>query len=307
MVFFVVCIHSPFEGKIGDIIFCIGKVAVPFFLVVSGYFCYSEEHDVFIKRIKKQAGRIFMISAGTGFLYGYLYLLGNKLGFIDVGIQTVVTEKSLIDLFVFNESPVAFHLWFLGSLFYALILMLIITKLNIDKFVMYISPILLGIYVYLSYVGKAEYYVYRNALLVTWPYFMMGCLIKRYKDQIQNHIKPLWINVSAVACLALLIVEYSIRNSVSVPYISAEILVYLIVLVGLNYSDIGKHTKIDRLGSKCTLFIYITHVFVLWLFWYGVFGLKNVNSTIVTLSAFFIPLLVSAGIEMLKGYLRRIN
>lgn len=300
MMFLVVCIHCPFEGKIGQVIFCIGKVAVPFFLVVCGYFCYSEEHDVFIKRIKKQAGRIFMISAGAGFLYGYLYLLGNKLGFIDIGFQNVVTEKSLINLFVFNESPVAFHLWFLGSLFYALILMLIVTKLNIDKYVMYLSPILLVIYIYLSYVGKAEYYVYRNALLVTWPYFMMGCLIKRYKNQIQNHIKPLWINVAAIAALVLLIVEFKIRNTVSVPYISAEILVYLIVLVGLNYSEAGKRMKLDWLGSKCTLFVYITHVFVLWLFWYGVFGLNNVNPAVMTLSSFFIPLLVSAGIEMYK-------
>lgn len=300
MAFLVVCIHYPFEGKIGQIIFCFGKVAVPFFLVVSGYFCYSGDSDCFIGRIKKQAGRIFMISAGAGFLYGYLYLIGNKLGFIDAKIQTLITEKSLIHLLVYNESPVAPHLWFLGSLFYALILMLIVTKLNIDKYVMYISPILIGIYVYLSYVGKAEYYVIRNALLVTWPYFMMGCMIKRYKDQIQSHIKPFWVNVSAVVCMVLVIVEYNIRHSTSLPYISTEILVYLVVLVCLNYPEVGKGTIINWLGSKCTLFVYITHIFVLWFFWYGVFGLKNVNPVIITLSAFFVPLLVCAGIEMYK-------
>ena len=302
MMFLVICIHSPFEGKIGEILFGIGKVAVPFFLVVCGYFCYSGDREVFMKRIKKQAGRLFLLTAGAGFLYGYLYLLGAKLGYMDHGIQTLVTDKSMISLLVFNESPVVCHLWFLGSLFYALVLMLIVTRFRLDKYVMFAAPVLLGIYLWLSFTGKAEFYVYRNALLVTWPYFMMGCLIRRYKDQIQKHIRPLWINLAAVACLALLLVEYKIRNTLAVPFFSAEILVYLIVLVCLNYSETGKRSKLDWLGSKCTLFVYITHFIVIWVFWYDVFGLANVNPAIITVFAFFVPLLVSVGIELVKGW-----
>ncbi len=300
MAFLVVFIHAPFGGKAGELLFCFGKAAVPFFIVVSGYFCYADRPEVFGARLKKQAGRLFMLCAGANFLYVYLYLIGSRQGWITVSLSKLVTEKSLSDLYLYNQSPVADHLWFLGSLFYALVLMLVLVKLKIDKIIMALAPILLGIYLFLSYTGSGEAFRYRNVLLVTLPYFMMGCLIRKYKDVILARVRPAVLNVVTLIFAALVIVEFLLRQNIRVPYLSIEVLVYLIVMVCLCYSQVGKNTVIEWLGSKCTLFVYIVHMSVLWTFWYLFTDFCRRYPAWVTVLAFSIPLVAAAAMKGMK-------
>lgn len=301
MAFLVVFIHAPFGGKAGELVFCFGKAAVPFFIVVSGYFCYSIKREQFAARLKKQAVRLFMLCAGANFLYVYLYLIGGKLGWMAADLPRLVTEKSLVGLYLYNQSPVADHLWFLGSLFYALILLLVLVKLRIDRFIMPIAPILLGIYIVLSYIGKGDAIMYRNALLVTLPYFMMGCLIRKYRDKILSFAKPSVFNITTVIFVALVVAEYIMRKDRNVPYLSIEVLIYFIVIFCLRYSKVGKGSPIEWLGSKCTLFVYIVHMSVLWVLWYLFTGFSGRYPALVTVLAFVAPLAVSAVIEGVRA------
>ncbi len=304
MAFLVVFIHSPFGGKVGELVFCFAKAAVPFFIVVSGYFCYSNESEQFIDRLKKQAVRIFMLCVGANFLYIYLCLIGNKMGWLPLDVSALVTEKNLMDLYLYNQSPVADHLWFLGSLFYAIVLMIIFVKLKVENKVMALAPLLLCIYIFLSYNGSGEAFRYRNVLFVTLPYFMMGCLIRKYKDDILEYAKPRIYNIATVIFAVMVIVEYVIRQDRNVPYLSIEILIYLIVILCIRYSQVGKGTIIEWLGSKCTLFIYIVHMGILWVFWYTSSSLAGKAPALVTILAFAIPLAISAVIEGTKARIR---
>lgn len=89
-------------------------------------------------------------------------------------------------------------------------------------------------------------------------------MIQTYQDAIRKAFRPLWIDLAAVVCILLVFLEYNQRKNLSVPYLSIEILVYLLVLVGINHARIGKGTIVEWLGSKCTLFVYIAHIMVLW-------------------------------------------
>lgn len=302
MTFFVVFIHSPFGGKAGEIFFCFGKMAVPFFIVVSGYFCFSDKTEIFKQRIKKQAKRIFMFCVGANFLYVYLYLIGNKLGLIPVGIQKQVNDSSIVDLFLYNQSPVADHLWFLGSLFYALILMLVLIKIKFHKHILFLAPVLLCIYLYLAYNGGGDFIRYRNVLIVTLPYFMMGCLIHRYKQKIQEIVKPGILISTAAVFVVCVAGEYLIRKNTGVPYLSIEVLVYLVVLVCLYYPNIGSKGIVWWLGSRCTLPVYIWHMGVLWVLWFAYTSFAKTYPTAVTVIAFALPLLLSAFIGKIKQH-----
>lgn len=301
MAFFVVFIHAPFGGKAGEIFFCFGKMAVPFFIVVSGYFCFSDKTEIFEKRIKKQAERIFLLCVGANFLYAYLYLIGNKLGVISEGIHLRVNDASLKDLFLYNQSPVADHLWFLGSLFYAFVLMLVLIKLKIYKYILHFAPVFLGIYLYLFYNGEGKFIQYRNVLIVTLPYFMMGCLIHWYKQKIREKIKPGILMSAAAAFSVFVVFEYLLRKNADVPYLSIEVLVYLVVLICLYYSHIGSKGVVWWLGSKCTLSIYILHMGVLWYFWFVHASFSKAYPAAVTVAAFMLPLLISAFIKIIKN------
>lgn len=59
--FLVVAIHCPFPGALGEAVANVGRIAVPFFFIVSGFFCYSEDADVNRKKAVRQIKTILGI------------------------------------------------------------------------------------------------------------------------------------------------------------------------------------------------------------------------------------------------------
>lgn len=261
MAFLVVCIHIPFASTAGDVAIAFGKIAVPFFLVVCGYFLYRDDNNEFFARLKKQTIRILIITVVANVLYGFIFA-GAQLytnGTLD-GFSVNFSLAKIRDFLLFNMSPFSEHLWYLGSLLYALVILMILCKTKVHKYVMFASPLLIAGYIVLTWVGSAQYFVYRNAVLVALPYVMMGCLVRRYEDKLMK-IKPfiLWI-VALVLCVTNIVELNVYSRGTGVPFISAELLVYVAVILALKYRDFGKNTLLEKLGSKCTLFIYIAHV-----------------------------------------------
>ncbi|MBO4473898.1 MAG: hypothetical protein J5750_03185, partial [Clostridiales bacterium] len=73
----------------------------------------------------------------------------------------------------------------------------------------------------------------------------------------------LWILF--IICCATAIVELNhYKQGVAVPFISCEILVYVIVLLCLKYPDFGKDTFAEWLGRECSLTVYILHIAVMY-------------------------------------------
>ena len=263
MCFLVVCIHIPFEGTLGYVIVGIAKVAVPFFIIVSGYMCYRDDSGEFMSRLKKQCKHIFIIAVSAHLLYAavYYFVQGQTM------FKIALSDKSIINLLLWNESPYAAHLWFLGSLFYAIVVMMLLTKLKIGKYIMYCFPILIGVYFFLwrNDGTVANLSMYRNAVLCTLPYFMAGCLIKKHEVAILSKLKPKVLVLISTILLGAVIFEYFICKSLTIPYYSSELLVYALVLMCVSLPKVGEKTPFKWLGSKCTLFVYIVHIALIWL------------------------------------------
>lgn len=258
--FLVVCIHIPFRNTMGAIFIAFGKTAVPFFLVVCGYFLYREDDSEFFKRLKKLAKRIFLLTIFVNLLfmgvtYITMFLVGSNQNFINL----YFTKSNIENFLFYNMSPFADHLWYLGSLLYALVILIILVKCRVHKYIMFLSPVLLGVYIYLSKTGDTEFFVYRNALLVSLPYVMMGCLIHRY-EKILVSVKGYVYLLLAVILSITNVLEYMSYKTTAIPFYSAELLVYVIVLILLKYPNMGAGTKMERAGNKYSLFIYIAHI-----------------------------------------------
>lgn len=266
MAFLVVVIHVPFAGMAGDVFITYGKTAVPFFLVICGYFLYREDSSEMMKRLIKQTKRIFIFFIAANVFYAgvfAVYLRVTK-GSFD-GMKECFTAKSLTDFALYNLSPFSEHLWYLGSLLYALLIMLLLNKLKLMKFAMFLAPFLVAAYVVLSHLGIGTPVQLRNALFVGLGYTMMGMLIRRFEKKILDHKAAapiLWI--LSVICVVTAIVELmGYKQGVAVPFVSCEILIYLIVLLCLKYPDFGKDTFAEWLGRECSLPVYILHIAVL--------------------------------------------
>lgn len=277
MAFLVVTIHLPFEGKAGEVFITFGKTAVPFFLVVCGYFLFREDTSEMMKRLLKQTKRIFIFYVLSNLFYmGMVALTGEPGDF-----KACFTAKAIKDFLLYNFSPFSEHLWFLGSLLYALLIMLLLNKLKVLKHAAFIGPVLVAAYVVLSHIGVAEGYQLRNALLVGLGYTLTGMLIRRFEKKILAvpHIGLILLILFAI-CSATAIVELNhYKQGVAVPFVSCEILTIVIVLLCLRFPEMGVGTFAEKFGKNCSLPIYILHIAVLMLFlgtscerFFGCFG-----------------------------------
>ena len=268
MAFLVVAIHLPFDGKAGSVFITYGKTAVPFFLVVCGYFLYRDDSQEMMKRLLKQTKRILIFFIASNVVYAGLraiYVRVTTGSF--AGMSECFTPKALMDFLLYNFSPFSEHLWYLGSLLYALVIMLVLNKIKALKFFMFLAPIFVAGYVVLSHLGIGEGYQLRNAVLVGLGYTMMGMLIRRFEKKILDHKATapiLW--ALFIACCVTAIVELNTyEKGTAVPFVSCEILIYLIVLLCLKYPDLGKNTFAEWLGRECSLPVYILHIAVMYL------------------------------------------
>ena len=260
MAFLVVTIHYPFMGKAGEVFITFGKTAVPFFLVVCGYMLYREDRDSMMKRLKKQAVKIFFLYIGSNVLYGLAVALQEYIAKGNLnGMKVYFTADRIKDFLLYNMW-FSEHLWFLGSLFYALIILIVLNKLKTVRYAMFLAPFLIAAYVVLSHLGAAEGYVLRNALLVGLPYTMMGMLIRRYEEKLMKIKAPvLWI-LAAILCVTAIVELNCWPLGTAVPFISCEILVYVIMLLCLKYPDFGRDTLAEKMGRDLSLPIYILHI-----------------------------------------------
>lgn len=268
MAFLVVVIHVPFAGKAGEVFITYGKTAVPFFLVVCGYFLYRDDNKEMMKRLIKQTKRIFIFFVASNLFYAACHAVYLRVteGSFD-GMRECFTAKALTDFALYNLSPFSEHLWYLGSLLYALLIMLLLNKLKVMKYFMFTAPLLVAAYVVLSHLGIGTSVQLRNAVLVGLGYTMMGMLIRRFEKKILDHkaaAPVLWI-LTVICCVTAIVELNGYKQGIAVPFVSCEILIYLIALLCLKYPDFGMGTFAEWLGRECSLTVYIMHMAVLYL------------------------------------------
>lgn len=297
MAFFVVAIHVPFAGKAGDVFITYGKTAVPFFLVICGYFLYRDDNGEMMKRLIKQTKRIFFLFVAANLFYAAFFALFVRVkeGSFD-SLKECLTVKALTDFLLYNMSPFCEPLWYLGSLLYALLIMLLLNKLKVLKFAMFLAPFLVAAYVVLSHLGIGTPVQLRNAVLVGLGYTMMGMLIRRFEKKILNHKATapiLWV-LFVICCMTAIVELNGYKQGTAVPFVSCEILVYVIALLCLKYPDFGKGTFAEWLGHECSLPVYIIHMAVLQLIimtgndgFFGKYGAVTVFVTATVIAALY--------------------
>lgn len=258
LAFLVVTIHFPFKTS-GDYFIAYGKTAVPIFFVISGYLLYRDDMQEMLPRIYKQTIKILLVTIISNIIYGaFFYFLEGKYVFRYV----YFTHKKIMDFILYNVSPFSEHLWFLGSMLYALVLIIILAKTNLLKKAMFVAPFLTLAYLLLYWFGPVNPFAYRNALLIALPYLMMGMAIRRFETSLMKIKKSvLWL-AALTLCITTIVELKTYRRGIAIPFVSAELLTYVIVLLCLNYKNFGAGTIFEKLGRSCTLFIYIAHIIV---------------------------------------------
>ena len=237
--FLIVCIHIPFPGTAGQYFIALSRIAVPIFFMITGYF-YSDivRRGEEVRQIRKI---LFLVIQAN-----LLYLIWRC--FYAVMSQNIVlftstfSAKNLFKFLFLNESPLSGHLWYLGAILYVLIIIYIVNKLKLEKYLYRLIPVLLlgdlllGKYSLVLWDREFPYILVRNFLFVGIPYFCIGRLIREGLGQkiSRNVLSGLIVLFSLTSLLERFILVSIRMNATRDHYISTTLLAISVFLFTLK-------------------------------------------------------------------------
>lgn len=183
----VVLLHVPLPGKAAGYIGCLTRMAVPFFFLVSGYFCYGADGKGMARRLV-HIGKLNLSAA-------LLYILWGCLKFRYYGGGTVLDYfrmvfpdwKPVWDFLLVQVNPFAGHLWYLNSLILCQGVLLVYIRCFRGKRVNYrplyaLGAVLLAAFFWLSTARQStvHFFYYRNGWLMGLPLFILGLFLREY-------------------------------------------------------------------------------------------------------------------------------
>lgn len=277
--FLVVVLHYGYvisDDAIGRASFAINamtRLAVPMFFMITGfYFMLTYRRG----RVKHQVKRLLCLTGFAVLLYAvFEFAWYMAIGHLDVLIEAVswhgpITSE-LGKLFIFNEIPVAFHLWYLLAAIYGVIAMWVFERLKLwSKPLIAFFLVVMLCAALLSGFSDTPYPLVRNFITVAIPSMLIGRWIYEYKT---NHDKgwltsPSVIFLGIFLAIAMIVVQMLTRlhsmgmvdkAQFDIP-IGAPMLATALLMLGVRFPMMGRMTVLPAIGAKYSGYIYVFHV-----------------------------------------------
>ncbi len=263
----VVGIHIPLWGTT-SIMKPLYSIAVPIFLMISGYFLVTPEGDIPQKRITKILKKIFTITVIVNLIYyGWRVLIHH--------VYTLPIFRTILVGDTLNLA-----LWYMNAYLEALILIWFITKLKLTRLLPWLAilglllNLILGSYYWVFLDKRPELYLegvlipnalHRNFFTIALPCIVAGTWL-RLKERPQSLRKLLW------AAGILLIANYAeaiIRKLACGSATSGDIglvtlpLAIVVFLIALNLKSEHRLIRyLAHLGKNYSTNIFLFHLLI---------------------------------------------
>lgn len=264
---FVVFMHCEFPGIMGTAVQAISRFCVPFFFMVSGYYCYKPliinvngegwgYNPLIIRKKLLHVGKITLYAS----LFYLAFVLLQQVFFHNQNIS--ISKNQLFSWVVFNQpSLIAGQYWFLFALLYAYALYSLLERFGLRK-VEYISAAIL----FLVYIAMAQgahlagvkipNLYYRNWLIEAFPYFMLGHWIHENQERITISNKAL-ITIIVVTTLLCWVERWIMGRDFGVNIVTIP-QVFALFVYGVK-NPTSHEGFVQRLGRDCSMLVYILH------------------------------------------------
>jgi surface polysaccharide O-acyltransferase-like enzyme len=307
--FLVMTIHVPFPGVIGEIVKVIARIAVPFFFVVSGFFLYSiDKNEINIKTIHSiKNALVLVVTANVAYFLWEIVktiLVKESIYFY---ISNTFTIKNAVMFFIFNDSPVGEHLWYLSAYLYALLIFYLLNKYSLTKYSYFFIPLLLiidlvfGKYSLLIWYQNFNQVFMRNFLFNGLPYILLGNWLRGILEtrtiKISNSL--LLVGIMLFSLTSLLEKYFLVINNLDTArehYLSTAIIVLCLFTYLAKNPSIFKDRLIEKIGRENSLHLYIIHFAIAQIVLTVIarFGkIQNILSYLAVIIVFFISLFIS--------------
>lgn len=273
--FAVVYIHFSIQGEFGQMLVSLQRWAVPIFFMITGFFYHR---TVANGNENKQICKILKLCIYANFLFLIYKIAVTILSHenLILCLTEIFSVKRIIKFILFNESPLAAHLWYLSAILYVLVIMKFVNKYNKYKLLYIATPILLaldlifGKYSLVFFNTEIQYVLVRNFLFVGIPYFTLGMYInnvfktKKYNRFINNKKVLIILIVFFIVTTILertILIHFNV-NAVRDHYISTTFLVISLFIYFANFENTTNNKMlkiISEFGRKFSTGIYIFH------------------------------------------------
>lgn len=183
----VIAIHTSKISNVDPpwIVAYLMRLAVPFFLIISGYFLHNLISSCDIKGLFKVLYKYLQIYLVWILLYmpfAIIYYLYNGFNILDA------VEDYLWGVFVIGETPMAWHMWYIHSMIVSLLFIIVFTSKKVSYTKYAILCIILS--VVLSVLSNLNGYFIdnQNFIVVCLPCICAGLLLKDNCSKITDKI-----------------------------------------------------------------------------------------------------------------------
>ena len=216
---------------------------------------------------------------------------------------------NIIKFVVFNESPLGVHLWYLGAVFYVLLIVFFLDKLKLRKILYILVPFLLiidlvfGKYSLIIFHHEFPYILVRNFLCVGIPYFCIGNIIRerKYAEKCNKRILQIMIIVFAISSfLERFILVKAGANATRDHYISTTFLAISFFVYALKSN--WNNEILALIGRRYSTWLYIMHpIFITLLSMVaGKFGVKSIYRCVAPIVVYCVTLVFLIVLQKVK-------
>ena len=266
----VVFIHVSFPGQVGQIIKVLARCAVPFFFMISGYFCYYEGKTAEDKIPSKilHILKLFFISLLFYLVWEYImkFLSGEDTG---EWLKELTDSSHLKEFALYNStSVVRAHLWFLPALIYCYAVDFFVEKWKLRKAAYCCIPVLLAMLLWRAefcrfFGGFYHTMEYRNFLFTGFGFYLTGQMIHEYQDKIVCKRLEQWMQWGLKAGMsfgvALSMMEYAFRGAGEIYTGNCVAVICLFLWLILYGREINFPSVLVETGRKYAFLIYLLH------------------------------------------------
>ncbi len=262
--------HACGQGVIAEYLLAFARVAVPLFVMVTGYFYRGtvEKHREF-KQIKK----FFFIAVGMVALYFFIDCANHLLTHDLVKyLSNFCKLPNVLAFVLFNDPINADHSWYMWAMIYVLLFLYIapsLWKKKISRYIIVFTTViglpLLSKYVYLFDDNiKISSDLYRNFLIPVAAYFILGIILSEHKEFIQKMGSKKWA-VIVIAAVVLISAEKTVFQLLGIhhskgSFFFTPLLAIAIFSYFLNFNHTGKVAGFfANFGRKYSLMFYVIH------------------------------------------------
>ena len=265
--FSIVSLHFLLPGEFGVFYQIVARFAVPFFMMLSGYYSFNISRE----KVKYRLKQMLLLTVASLLFYSIVH-------FINLVLSEELAEKiatidlsDFADFFFFNSprdliGPAATPTWYLLAISYIYGLYLLFYKYFHHLTTFGVSLILLALAFCIEFNTNSTLY-YRNFLFMGLPFFIMGMQFAKYRERILAYdLSSARKWAISLGIIGLILLEYCFMGTEHDLYPSTLLSSSAIFLYAVRNGSNIDVPILNNIAKRYATMIYIIHPFIIFIF-----------------------------------------